>query len=635
MNRTNYSSFATSVVVHAVVLLAMAMAQIAIQSADSSFLIETIIPDEQREQEEFVQELDTQQEAAESFNLVAGSVSTLIGGSEAPLTQQTRIDRENIVKDPELQVNVSVQEVPAVSMLGDDLGEAEVTGDVGAVVAGYGAALDRLSRELLRLMRSHRLLVVWMFDESESMKDDQEEIRQRIGRVYQELKLIETDPTAAGAGGTRKLQDILLTAVTSFGAAYHVHSPQPTAKVEDVIAAIGRVPVDNSGVENTFQALVAAISQFRSAASRGERKLVVVVVSDESGDDGEHVEEALQAARTARAPVYILGREAVFGSLYAHVRWRQPETGRIFYLPIRRGPETPFAEQLQHDGFRKRLDSHMSGFGPYEQVRICRDTGGIFFQLPHEETDLNDLDNREFQMLDLKEYLPDLSARIAYAQERDRSEFRRAIWEVIVLLNPYEANNDWMNTPDEEYFPVNPQESASRVAQRLQQISKLLAAMTAAQQRLEQVRSLRPREPSQRWRANFDLIDAQLFAYRVRLFEYAIALGQFGKTMPQRIKNPRSNRWSIHHGSAELIMPDAQQEQSLKVTGEQLRQAHQRALDQLAFVIQEHPNTPWSRRAEWELSRRFGATFREHYFPPPKPQPPGKPQPKPTPPPKL
>ena len=104
------------------------MAQMAIQSADNSFLIETIIPDEDREQEEFVQELDTQQEVAESFNLVAGSVSTLVGGSNAPLTQQTKIDQENILKDPEMQVNVSVQDVPAVSMLGDDLGEAEVTG---------------------------------------------------------------------------------------------------------------------------------------------------------------------------------------------------------------------------------------------------------------------------------------------------------------------------------------------------------------------------------------------------------------------------------------------------------------------------------------------------------------------------
>ena len=33
-----------------------------------------------------------------------------------------------------------------------------------------------IAQELLRLMKNDRLLVVWMFDESESMKDDQKEI---------------------------------------------------------------------------------------------------------------------------------------------------------------------------------------------------------------------------------------------------------------------------------------------------------------------------------------------------------------------------------------------------------------------------------------------------------------------------
>src|SRR5690606_7596561 len=137
--------------------------------------------------------------------------------------------------------------------------------------------------------------------------------------------------------------------------------------------------------------------------------------------------DALQAARGAQAPIYILGREAVFGSLYAHVQWRQPQTGRLFYLPIRRGPETPFAEQLQYNGFRRRRDSHMSGFGPYEQVRLCRNTGGIFFQLPGEQEDLNELDDRENAMLNLREYLPDLTSRRLYQQHRDNSEFRKAI----------------------------------------------------------------------------------------------------------------------------------------------------------------------------------------------------------------
>ncbi len=74
-------------------------------------------------------------------------------------------------------------------VLGQDLGEGEVTGESGAAVDGYGTAMSRLTLELLRLMRQQKLHVVWMFDESESMKDDQQEIRDNFHKVYDELGL--------------------------------------------------------------------------------------------------------------------------------------------------------------------------------------------------------------------------------------------------------------------------------------------------------------------------------------------------------------------------------------------------------------------------------------------------------------
>ena len=161
--------------------------------------------------------------------------------------------------------------------------------------------------------------------------------------------------------------------------------------------------------------------------------------------------------------------------------------------------------------------------------------------------------------------------------------------------------------------------------------------MASAHQNLAAVRSLRDAEPSLRWRANYDLMSAQLMAYRVRLFEYGIALGQFGKNMPRLIppKNPPHNRWEIRHGSNKLLMPDAQQEKALGVTAEQLRSYHREALQQLASVRETHQGTPWAMRAQWEEGRRFGATFRSWYYQTPKPRPNNKPRPKPVPVPKL
>ncbi|MEE3284251.1 MAG: hypothetical protein VX311_06675, partial [Planctomycetota bacterium] len=275
-------------------------------------------------------------------------------------------------------------------------------------------------------------------------------------------------------------------------------------------------------------------------------------------------------------------------------------------------------------------------FGPYEQVRLARDSGGIFFQLPHEEENLNDFKKKQFAALKMREYLPNLGSRRIYIDDVSKSKFRVAIRTAIALLNPLNPQNKGLEIPEIEHFVVDPVQSTTRVISRLQQISKVLQIMARAHDTLDAVRSLRDAEPSLRWRANYDLMTAQLMAYRVRLFEYGIALGQFGKNMPRLIppKNPPHNRWEIRHGSNKLLMPDTQQEKALGVTADQLRSYHREALQQLASVRETHQGTPWAMRAEWEEGRRFGATFRSWRYDPPKPRP-NTPRPKPIPPPKL
>ncbi|MGC3970925.1 MAG: hypothetical protein QM775_27400 [Pirellulales bacterium] len=83
------------------------------------------------------------------------------------------------------------------------------------------------------------MLVVWAFDQSESMVDDREEIQGRVDRVYQELGL-----SAAAK------DDALLTGVISYGASTLNHTPQPTYKPEEIMAAIKAVPTDPSGAGN-------------------------------------------------------------------------------------------------------------------------------------------------------------------------------------------------------------------------------------------------------------------------------------------------------------------------------------------------------------------------------------------------
>ncbi|MCH8829831.1 MAG: VWA domain-containing protein, partial [Planctomycetes bacterium] len=572
-----------------------------------------------------------------NYTETPGATSATIGGRSQTVKAQIKIQPQKYTNIAQPNFTPSDINLPSADQLGLDLGESEVRGDRQVLVRGYGPALHLLARELIRMMKNDKLLVVWLFDESNSMKDDQKEIKEQLATVYQQLKIVDTQAEKIGIKkkvrrGTDKkkslLSQIMLTSICSFGKFYHVETsyrnkPKPTSELKEIFDAIDRIPIDKTGAENMCAAVMQAINQHKRMAARAKRKLVLIIVSDESGDDGagNTIDLVIRQAKMLKSPIYVLGRESVFGSLYAHVNWQQPETGRWFYLPIRRGPETPFAELLQYDGFRRRYDSHMSGFGPYEQVRLAAETGGIFFQLPHEQADLNDFDDIKYKSYALREYFPDLSTRSKYALERDRSPFRQAIWKVIGLLDPYNKNNKGLELPDPRYqsFSLQSAKTLPRLLRRGKQITNLIVVMQRAIQLLEKVRPLRAKERSVRWRANYDLISAQLKWYQLRLFEYGIGMDQFVRTgIPLRLlKNPKHNRFVIRENGRNLVLPDALNQKRFRISGEELKARQQMALKELAEVQKKHPETPWASRAVYEMKRAFGVTFTTYYQPPP------------------
>ncbi|MDA0833126.1 MAG: VWA domain-containing protein [Planctomycetota bacterium] len=633
MTTKNRNGLIISAAVHLIAVIALSLLHHAVANTEELYQIESVIADDQREFEEIQQELDTQTEIAETLNFVAGSVSsTNVGsagggalGADAGASALEKIEASDAMSEPELDVAVGFAELPAGDVLSNDLGAGEVSGEVGALVEGYGAALDRLTQELIRLMRKEPLLVVWLFDESESMKDDQAELKQRIYRVYEELRLVsDSDTGDKGPKRKRKLSDLpLVTAITSFGQDFHIHTKEPTNDEKVLMAAIDGIPIDRTGVENTNAAVISVVNQYRKLAQGSDRKLVIVLVSDESGDDGEALlEDAVHAVKQMKAPVYIMGRESVFGTLYAYIRWIHPDYGSLHYLPIRRGPETPFAELLQFDGFRNRRDAQMSGFGPYDQVRLARDSGGIFFQLPHEEQNLNDFAEQKENVLVMREYLPSLDARRKYVEERDRSPFRQAVWKVIVMLNPYDPAHAEITVPTEGVFSRDPASYQPAIGQRIQRCLFTLGVLNIAQQELEGVKSLRAKERSVRWRANFDLMYAQLYAYRLRLFEYALGLDQNAKALATyEFANEKADAWYVGIGAPGLIYPDEVQAKALKITKADIETTHKKAEELLNFVIKSHPNTSWAQRAQWEFTRNFGVNFAEYETPPPVPRP--------------
>mgnify|MGYP006435068395 FL=1 len=238
MSRTsNYSAVGTSVLFHVLILGGLTTIHLSLEEGLPEIVLETVFEDE-RQQEEFTKELDDNTEIAETQNFTAGGmVSATLGGSGAPAVAQQKVETSESLQEVDFNVNPSTIDLPGENLIGQDLGVGEVSGEVGAVVDGYGAALSRMTQELIRLMRTEKVMAVWLFDESNSMKDDQQEIATEFHKIYEELGIqSRKDKTM------KDRNQVLLTAICSFGKGVRALTKAPTTDVNEIRQAIEKFP---------------------------------------------------------------------------------------------------------------------------------------------------------------------------------------------------------------------------------------------------------------------------------------------------------------------------------------------------------------------------------------------------------
>jgi hypothetical protein len=547
-------------------------------------------------------ELNEQIETVTEQTLAVFSASPAVGATGPSASMGTPMLDQRLLE--QVVANEVFIDAPTIGLpdsvgLIESVPDGEVKGEPRAIVGDYQQAMDRLAQEIIWMLDEGPVLVVWLFDQSNSMKDDQREIRDRMENVYNQLGIV---------GETNG--DALLTAVASYGGGFRVHTQKkPTSNRETIRKAIDSISVDATGKEMMCQAVGQAISAHRKYLGR-HRQMALILVTDESGEpdnNNRFLEAAIREAKAAKCKVYVLGRESVFGYPFAYIRWRHPQTDKMHWLEIDRGPETGFFEQLQTDGFRRRYDAFSSGFGPYEQSRLARETNGIFFMLPSIEEDLVGKQNRYRYDLDaMRPFLPDMRALAQVVQDRNQYPLRDLIWKVINDLNPYNPASAKAIELDHGY-PLRFEEFVERA--RLNQIKaiQLLRYMAAAQKALEQGRKHREQEASPRWQANYDLIYAQLIAYQARIYEYGVGLDAFMENWQDEVKkNPPVkspteilHSWHINGRSKALT--------------EESKPYIQEATKLLEQVAEDFRGTPWGARAEWELRRGYGVYLNPHY----------------------
>lgn len=504
------------------------------------------------------------------------------------------INEKNGLPGVKMVANVSgLNLLPSAGAIGMDLGGGgQIAGDVAFEAKDIGAALDQLAHEILRLLGQHKLTVVWIFDESESMKDDQKAVRQKFDRVSSELKV-----NADGASKSKKEAVPLNHVIIGFGKETHPEIGKPTADIDQIGRAIDKLRIDDTGVENTMHALGAAIEEYGGLINK-DRRLLIVLVTDESGDDGSYVEEVHQLAKQRKVPIYVIGRQSLFGYDRAHLQYIDPVTKDVYWPTIRRGPETADIEMLQWDGLHERWDEQPSGFAPYELARLSKDTGAIYFLLPSEENMRVRQREKAYSIKDLKEYIPDYEGRARYIAERNKSEFRRNLYDIIQATK---------NFPFRRHFPIDPAQLVPACLEQGPLSNQRVQQLMQIEKQLRGLSRLRDREPDKRWQAHYDLMLAQIVTYQVKAYEYGACLAEMAKKPPKPTKMPTPElvvEWVIDHSH------------DRKAPKDQTEKKYAEAEKLLKEVIAKHPRTPWADLAQDELNRGFGCQRNEWHHNP-------------------
>ena len=203
-------------------LLSLLFIQRALPSLAKELQLESIFTEE-IPQEEITRELDLETAPAETLNVIAGGTpSSSVGASAQPAAAPVNVQKAAVMKEVNIRPVMSELALPTDSLIGEELGEGEIVGEVGSMVEGYGAAMGIITQEIVRMMRQEKVTVIWLFDESGSMVDDRKQIRENYIRVYEELGVASKQDKDLRKGGN----DLLLTVVASYGRDIHEHTPR-------------------------------------------------------------------------------------------------------------------------------------------------------------------------------------------------------------------------------------------------------------------------------------------------------------------------------------------------------------------------------------------------------------------------
>lgn len=579
--RAGYA-LAASITVHVVFFLLFA--QIMVPGYARSVIrdLKASVVEEPEEIEEIEESMFTLAEPNENEaeNVLSSlAMATAIEVNDMPEVEtdiETFVLEEHTVEVPPIIENRAFQQSDIVVSVGS----------IGEQVEHVEGAVDRITHEIATNLERSDVLVVWLMDASISLVEDREAVADRLSRVYDEISQLEN-----------LREEALLSAVVSFGKSVDDLVP-PTSDGTKIVEAMRNVPVDDSGVENVFDAVGRSITQYRPHIRDG-RKMMLIVWTDESGDDLARLEDVVRTCQRLAVPVITVGPSSMFGREVGTTAYKNPEDGEVYQLPVTRGPDTLRPERLKlpywFDG--PQLENLRAGVAPYALTRLAQESGGAYF------INEDKADRAPFALGTMRNYMPDYSSPEEYSVRVRSSRLRQAVLQAvdITLERPLKGTPELQFAPTGENFQQQLREAQQTVAFNTLILNQALSYFGDKGFEAEY-----QREPSARWRAWYDLTYGRLLAMKVRCDEYNWTCAEM-KGKGSDFVDKQSNRWKFKPAT-ELTSGTAAERTATE------------AIRLLERCVSNNPGTPWEQLAKRELLHPFGFAIDEAYEEPPKPE---------------